>query len=292
MLDIIFSILCTKYSLIFFDVFSGQAFKIVQIGSLLAKIRSRKQVFTLRGGALIEFTEKNKNTIIKTLKRATYIQTPSLFLKEYFDNLGFKIYYLPNPINLEKFPFKRDDIIENSILWVRAFKNIYNPDLAVKILYEVRKTNPSATLTMIGPNKGTLNETIKLIKNLGLEDSIKIIGPVKNELLFNYYQTHEVYLNTTSYESFGVAIVEAASCGIPIVSTSVGEIPYLWDQNKEMMMISKFEPDSLAQIISYLFLNPELASEMAANAQKKALGFSWDSIKDKWEKIFNDNNEV
>jgi SAM-dependent methyltransferase len=85
----------------------------------------------------------------------------------------------------------------------------------------LKKNFPQISLTMIGPDKGILNEILLMIKELGLESNIKIIGPISNQELFKYYQSHSVYLNTTSYESFGVALVEAAACGIPIVSTNV-----------------------------------------------------------------------
>ena len=91
--------------------------------------------------------------------------------------------YLPNPINFKNFPFKRENVNPYTLLWVRAFTEIYNPDLAVKTLYEVRKKYPGTTLTMIGPDKGLLQQTKKLIQELDLTSCVEITGPVKNEEL-------------------------------------------------------------------------------------------------------------
>lgn len=281
LLHIVYTLIFSKYNVVHISVYSDNAFIISQFATYISKLRRKKILLTLHGGRLNDFFLENPNRVNKVLNRATKILTPSKFLKETFKK-NYTIDYLPNPINLEKFPFRRDKIIENSILWVRAFTNIYNPDLAVKILYEIKKVNPSVTLTMIGPDKGTLNDTIKLIKNLGLEDSIKIIGPVKNELLFKYYQTHEVYINTTSYESFGVAIVEAASCGIPIVSTSVGEIPYLWQHEENMLLVNSFSEIDFALEVEKLFHDKELSTKLSKNARQKAESFDWKRIEPHW----------
>ena len=78
------------------------------------------------------------------------------------------------------------------------------------------------------------------ILNLNLSNNIKILGPISNKKLSYYYQRHNVFINTTSYESFGTALIEAASCGIPIVSTNVGEIPLNWTNEKDILLVENF----------------------------------------------------
>lgn len=287
LLDILINILSFKGKIAHIEVYSGYAFMISEFATFLLKIRQKKIILTLHGGRLNEFTKENPNRVKRVLNRANIIMTPSKFLQMAFKENGYNIDYLPNSINLENFPYKRDEIIKNSILWVRAFTEIYNPNLAIKILYEVKKTNPSATLTMIGPDKGMLKQIMKLINELGLNDSIKIVGPVKNELLHKYYQTHEVYLNTTSYESFGVAIVEAASCGIPVVSTSVGEIPYLWKHEESMLIVNSFNEVVFATEIDKLFHDNKLTNKLSKNARQKAETFDWEKIKTLWLNVLH-----
>jgi glycosyltransferase involved in cell wall biosynthesis len=289
---IFISICLTKSKNIFFDVFSGQAFLITQIGSFIAKNINKKVILTLRGGALQEFSERNEKLVKQVFNRADYIQTPSLFLKQYFEQLGFTIHYLPNPINFENFKYDRREIIPYSILWVRAFATIYNPDLAIDIFYEIKRKYPKATLTMVGPDKGLLSEIRQQIIKFGLSDSVNIVGPVTNNDLHKYYQSHHVYINTTSYESFGMAIVEAAACGIPIVSTSVGEIPYLWTNEKNMMLIDSFDAKDFCFAVSKIFDNEGFAKSLSENAKQNVEQFDWKYIEPKWIKLLtNKGNE-
>lgn len=285
LVDICVAILFTNYQKIHFDVFSGPAFIMTEIGSKLAAWKNKPILLTLRGGKLAEFSLTNGERIKKVFQRAAYIQTPSHFLKEHFEKLGFTIHYLPNGLDLTKFEYKRDEIKPYSLLWVRAFTAIYNPTLAVLTLHQIKKKYPQATLTMIGPDSGMLQEVKSKITELGLTNDVNIIGPVPNHLLYQYYQTHHVYLNTTSYESFGTAIIEAASCGIPIVSSSVGEIPYLWQHGENMMLVNSFDEKDFANMVDPIFENNTLAHKLSVEARKKAETFSWVSIEPAWIKL-------
>ena len=210
------------------------------------------------------------------------ICTPSYYLQQYFNQQGFNVSYLPNSVNLSKFEYSRSEVKPFSILWVRAFNQIYNPSLAVHILKEVSQTYPSATLTMVGPDGGLLDETQALITSLNLTSRINMVGPIDNDALHWYYQTHQVLINTTSYESFGISLIEGASCGIPIVSTSVGEIPYLWQHEKNMLLVNSFNEKDFAMMITKIFDDAALEKQLSVNARQKAEQFTWDAIAPQW----------
>lgn len=270
-----------KYSLLHIDVFSGNSFLFARMAGSIGKIRRKKVVLTLRGGALPEYFV-GREVVFKILFENTHVQSPSYFLKVFFEKKGFNITYCPNSVLLENFPFLRNNVKPYSLLWVRAFTSIYNPEVAVLVLQNVLKTIPEATLTMIGPDKGTMYKTQKLIGELGLTSRVSILGPVKNYDLHKYYQSHAVYLNTTSYESFGVAVVEAASCGVPIVSFGVGEIPYLWTNEEDILLCELGDVDKMAMQVLRILSDVNLSSCLSENARKRAEDFSWDKIKNHW----------
>lgn len=287
LLEIIVICLFHAYDKIHIDTFSGQAFRISEIASYIGIWRRKNIILTLHGGKLPEFFCEEPERVKRVFNRANRIQTPSIYLKNFFAAQRISVNYLPNSIDLSHFPYSRENVKPHSLLWVRAFTEIYNPDLAVRILYEVRKIFPDAILTMVGPDKGFLSKTRSLINKLDLNASVTITGSVPNEQLYTYYQSHEVFLNTTSYESFGVAVLEAAACGIPVVSSKVGEIPYLWKNGVDIFMVEEYEPVKYADAIVKLFTNKDLEKTLSANARKKAEGFDWYSIKGEWLKLLS-----
>lgn len=235
-----------------------------------------------------EFYKRNPKKITELFKKADYILTPSFYLKYFFENIEHRIIYLPNSIDLSKFPYVPELCKAPKLLWVRAFSSIYRPELALKALLEVRQYCPEAAITMVGPDNGELSRILLLLKELDLENSVFITGPVSNEVLFNYYHNHRVLLNTTSYESFGVAVMEAAACGIPVVSTPAGEIPLLWENGKDMLISNNSEPVNLAKLILEILNNPDKAESLRQQARQKAEKFDWEIIKQKWLKFLKD----
>lgn len=282
LLNIVLSCAFFKYQLAYIDVFSGRAFYISFVASWVIKIREKKIVMTLHGGKLPEFYRLHSKLFRKALDRADYIQTPSKYLQDFFQSTGLNINYLPNPINLVDFHYKFKGGGEYSLLWVRAFSAIYNPDLAIHTLYEVRKSYHDATLTMIGPDKGELASAKKLIMEYGLQEAVIVTGPVPNDQLFRHFHNNRVYLNTTSYESFGVAVMEAAACGTPIVSSNVGELPYLWTHDENILFAEKLDAISFAEQICRIFEDKKLAQKLSVNARKKAEQYDWQVILPRW----------
>jgi len=275
-----------SYSILHIDVFSGNSFLFATMAAFIGKLRRKKVILTLHGGALHEhYIGRAKS--FKNLFQGSYVQTPSMFLKVFFEGHGFLTHYCANPIGLNKFPFQRDNVKIFSLLWVRAFTRIYNPSIPVEVLEKILKKYPLATLTMIGPDKGMMQETKQLITQLNLTNKINVLGPVNNDKLYEYYQSHAVYLNTTSYESFGVAVVEAASCGIPVVSFSVGEIPFLWKDNENILLAPHLDVDAMAHQVKRIFKHELLRNKLALNARKRAEDFSWENIKLHWLQLLS-----
>lgn len=286
-LDMLVSILVYQNKIIHIDVFSGPAFRIADISSRFAKLRKKEIILTLHGGKLIEFAELNELRIQIVFNRAEHVQTPSMYLQSYFKEKGFNVNYLPNSISLEKFPYSDKNRKPFSLLWVRAFTSIYNPDVPIRLIHQLLRTYPSATLTLVGPDKGCRSQIEALAQELGVSHRVDFVGSIKNDDLYRYYQSHSVYLNTTSYESFGVAVMEAASCGIPIVSNSVGEIPFIWQNGFNVLLVNDNNLDTYIKHITNIFESKELAENLSLNARNKAKQFSWENIKPMWIELLS-----
>lgn len=279
--EIVVSVAFGRYTVLHIDVFSGNSFLFARVAAEVGRCRGKKIILTLRGGALHEHYQ-GREVVFKKLFKNAYVQSPSLFLKDFFEHQQLAVAYNPNPVELKNFPYNRDQVKPKSLLWVRAFSEIYNPDIPVKILHHILQEFPDATLTMIGPDKGLLNQTIKLLEELKIKDKVNLLGPVSNDQLHTYYQSHAVYLNTTSYESFGVAVVEAASCGVPVVSFRVGEIPYLWTDEENILLCDQGDVEAMARQVKRILQDSALRDRLSTNARQRAEEFSWQRVKSQW----------
>ena len=271
-----------KYDITIVQVFSYKAFVLESIVILLNKLLCKKIIAVIRGGAFPEFTNKYPAYVKFILRKCNTVVTPSKFVIEELIKHQLSISYIPNFIDQTHFPYHWKSEESNRLLWVRAFHKIYNPGIAVKCIAELRNQYPDITLTMIGPDMGELENTNKLIKDLDLSTNVLIVGSVPNKDLAKYYQTHSVFLTTTSYESFGVSIVEAASCGIPQVATAVGEIPMMWQNGQDILLSDIKDQETFNSNVSRLLNSKELSMNLSKKANKKAKEFTWSFVRMKW----------
>ncbi len=138
-----------------------------------------------------------------------------------------KIFVLPIFTDVEKFikaPVKYDlkkkyPRFEKIILMASRLSPEKNISIALEAVAEVIKNQPRLGLVIVGA--GTEKENIfRKIKRLGLENNV-IVEPWAHDLA-DYYKGADLYLLTSNYEGWGMAVVEALAAGCPVVMTDVG----------------------------------------------------------------------
>ncbi|MGB3181832.1 MAG: glycosyltransferase family 4 protein [Cyclobacteriaceae bacterium] len=282
--DILLKVSIGRYDKLHLDVYSGNAFRIAETAASIGNSRKKPYMLTLRGGSLPEFYRDNSERIRKLMLGAVQIATPSKYLHNFFkeNEPGIAIAYIPNMVDLEAFTPKQTYGTVKKLLWVRAFTPIYNPELPVHILYRLCDVYSDLTLTMVGPDKGLLSNVKELVEELELTDQVSFTGPVQNADLPEIYRSHDVMLNTTSYESFGMAVLEAGASGLPVISSQVGELPLIWHQDKDILFADKLATDPFAIELHKLLTNKDLAEKIGKEAVRNAASFDKEKIASQW----------
>ena len=278
-----------NYQIAFVEVYSNLAFIWAEILSSLLRILNKPYVLILHGGKLPEFRLKNPVRIQRILTSAKTVTSPSKYLINAFHYTRSSIQYLPNGIEVSNYPYRLRKRVKLNLFWLRAFHSIYSPVTAIEVLHLLSKDYPAATLTMIGPDKedGSYQEVNQKISDYKLEDKIVITGPIPKENVGEYLSHGDVFLNTTLYESFGVSVLEAAACGLCIITTNVGELPYLWKNGVDALLVPPNDPTAMAAAVKRTLEEPGLAEKLSTNARKKAEQYDWSVILPQWERIID-----
>ena len=277
-----------NYDLAYVEVYSGQAFAWAEVTCSFLQRLGKHYVLSLHGGGLPEFAQRSGKRVQRLLEQADRVVTPSRKIQTQLACLRSDILYIPNAIQLSNYLFRLRRQPDPALCWLRAFHKIYNPELAIFTLALLAPHIPEISLTMIGPDKqdGSLHNVSDLAKELGVDKRLNIIGRVDKSEVPIWLGRGEIFLNTTRFESFGVAVLEAAACGLPIVSTNVGELPYLWEMEKELILVPDSDPQAMADGV-YRYLNtPGLAEQLTLNARKKAELHDWSCILPQWKNLF------
>lgn len=273
-----------KVDYILIDTFSTSNFYYAFLTSQLARIFKIKYIPILHGGNL-PIRIKRSSFLSKLIFKNSYKNiAPSNYLKIAFENEGYEVDFIPNIIEIENYQYKKRENLQPRLFWVRAFKEIYNPTLAIEVLNLLKQKFANSKLCMVGPFvDSSYKDCENLIKKYHLEDSVEFTGVLKKEEWHKKSEEFDIFINTTNFDNTPVSVMEAMALGLPIVSTNVGGIPYLLEDEIDALLVN---PNDVNQMVSQIsrILNNDL-QHLAISARKKVEGFSWEENRTKWLEI-------
>jgi glycosyltransferase involved in cell wall biosynthesis len=140
---------------------------------------------------------------------------------------------------------------------------------------------------MVGPDTqdGTLQLTVKLADDLSVSQHLRMLGPIPKANVPECLAEADIFLNTADIDNAPVTIVEAMACGLCIISTSVGGIPYLLRDGHDALLVPPNDPEAMAAAVRRILKEPGLAKILSRNARRKAEEFSWSNILPQWEEL-------
>ena len=109
-------------------------------------------------------------------------------------------------------------------------------------------------------------ELMRLAEELGISEDVRFLGVIPNERLPIYYNMADVYVLPSLYEEWSNTIMEAMACGTPVVATAVGGNPFLIRDGETGFLVPPGDPGALAEKISLLLEDKDLARRIAARA--------------------------
>ncbi len=179
------------------------------------------------------------------------------------------------------------------LVWLRAFHDIYNPSLAVQVVAQLVRDFPDAQLVMMGPDSrdGSLDETKKLATQLGVMDRLTCTGPVAKLNVPHLLNQGDILLNTPRVDNTPVSVLEAMACGLCVVSTNVGGIPYLLEDESDALLVPTDDAAAMAQAIRRFLTEDGLAERLSRNGRRKAEQFDWTMVLPRWQQLLTDFSE-
>ena len=275
-----------KISYVLIDTYSTKNFYYAYVVSRLCFLLNLKYVPILRGGNL-SYRLDNSPKMAKAIFSNSYKNvSPSNYLKSEFDKRGFSATYIPNVIEIKNYKFLERGISTPRLLYVRAFAGIYNPEMAIKVLNELSKTYTDASLCMIGPVKDESFERCKaLVKRLNLEDKVEFTGKLSKSAWHKKAEEFNIFVNTTDIDNTPVSVMEAKALGLPVVSTNVGGVPYLINNNETGLLVDKGNVEQMVSAINKLIADNGLKSHLVKNARNQVEEFDWEVVRYQWKKL-------
>lgn len=277
------------------DVYSGAAFRWAEWTTALLRSAGTPVIHVLRGGQLPEFAEQHPDRVAGLFKASSAVVALSGYLFEEMERFGTVATVIPNPIEASSYPYRRRSSAGPNMVWVRAFNRLYNPTLGPRVLSEVLKAyKGSATsdgalprLTMIGSDQGdgSLQATVATARQLGVSAQLLLPGPVPKREVPSHLARGDIFINTTDVDNVPITVLEAMACGLCVVSTDVGGIPYLTSDGVDALLVPRDDPSAMARAVLRIVNDPSLADRLSSYGRVKAESFDWATVLPRWRAL-------
>jgi glycosyltransferase involved in cell wall biosynthesis len=196
--------------------------------------------------------------------------------------LSSRLEVCPDPVrtmffdspDFSKHPFEGRILFVGYLIKSKGLDNLLR---AMRLLVDAGKS-PRLKIVGKGPERSALE---RLAGRLGIGGRVNFTGPIPLHELAPHYRESDLFVLPSRYEGFGLVLIEAALCGLPIVASRVGGIPEAVVDGETALLTPPDDPRALASAISELFDNPDRARAMGEKGRQFARErFNWDRIMD------------
>ncbi len=229
-----------------------------------------------------------------SIEESDGVTSVSKYLKETTHrnyNIDKEIEVIHNFIDTSLYKDKKNDEMRNKIapngekilVHTSNFRVVKRVTDTIKILELVKKEVPTKLLLVgDGPDR---SECERLARDLDLQNDVIFLG--KQDGLEEILTCGDIFLMPSQSESFGLAALEAMSCGLPVVSSSVGGLPELNMHNKTGFISEFGDVERMAKYTLSLLQNDKKYKIFAKNARARAVeDFDIKKIIPQYEKYY------
>ena len=111
-------------------------------------------------------------------------------------------------------------------------------------------------------------------ESLGLEKTIRFFGPVPEADLPALYSGAALFVFPSLYEGFGLPVLEAMACGVPVICSHTSSLPEV--TGDAAIMVNPLDVDELATAMERVLGDPSLREDMSKKGIMQARRFSWE----------------
>lgn len=233
-----------------------------------------------------DFDEKYQSRVDAELEMADYIVVASEFTRS----------------TLLKHGVKREKIV------IIRHGSYLEPIEESAIVRSERRTLRVLFTGQLGQRKGIkyLLEAVKLLKEEGLDISLTLVGHIygsgrglkRYASLYEYvpfvrrhelreiYLRHDVFVFPSLFEGFGLVVLEALACGLPVITT-----PHIGDlivDGENGYVVPIRDVEAIANKLRLFYYNRDLLFKMGHKAVESSRSFTWEEARRRWKEFLHE----
>jgi glycosyltransferase involved in cell wall biosynthesis len=195
---------------------------------------------------------------------------------------------IPNGIDIKRISEIVPHIDKCHVIFVGRLIKEKNVDILLKAVDYVRSElgdleDIKCHIIGNGPEKDKL---VKLVTDRRLDNNVTFFGFMEHDEVISRMKSSKLLVLPSSREGFGMVIIEAFACGVPVITTKCGRNAASELINKETGYVVDLDIYKLSDAIYKLIINDDLQKCMSKSAMTIAQKYNWDNIVDNLNTIY------
>jgi glycosyltransferase involved in cell wall biosynthesis len=250
------------------------------LGSLAAR---SPYVLSVWGSDIYEYPRRSPlhAQLLKfNLNRADYICSTSLAMARETQRYTSKpVTVTPFGVDCQVFSPKQGKEERRPLVigTVKTLDQPYGVEYLIRAFALVAERFSERDVRLVIAGDGPLRRSLEaLAKQLRLSDRIDFLGLISQEIVPTVLRTFDVFAALSLRESFGVAVLEASACGIPVVASNVDGLPEVVEDGLTGFLVPPADPMAAATALLGLLTDRTRREQMGVAGRSFVLGrYEW-----------------
>lgn len=189
----------------------------------------------------------------------------------------------PSPDQIQAVRLKYD-LPDKYILTVSSFRPQKNTLRLIEAYHQIKRRGIAHKLVLVGRKLEPYKKVQELVERLELKDEITMTGYLPDDDLPPIYAGADVFVFPSFFEGFGIPVLEAMACGIPVVLSNVAPLPEVGGEAG--YYVDPYRVDEIAEAIYRLLTEPDLHKTLSLKGYSHARSFSWEQVAHKTLEVY------
>ena len=220
-----------------------------------------------------------------SLRVAAAIITPSMAtardLSDRFPQTQGKTHVIPHGVDTEFSPADEPSIEatrrklgldEGYLVYTGTIEPRKNLDLLIEVWADLRKRDQAPPMVLVGGRGWKSERTLARMRELE-PLGLHYLGRLQRRQQVEVIQAASAMVFVSVYEGFGLPVLEAMACAIPVISADRSSLPEV--VGDAGILVNPSDRDQLAHAIQTLVANPGKARELGMAGYRRAKTFTW-----------------
>ena len=218
----------------------------------------------------------------KRVKLVAVSEENKALLRPYFDAREEQLACVNNGIDLNRFTRREHEGF--TVIHVGRQDENKNQAALVRCFARLHEKYPNTKLLLLGD--GNQHQKLKtLVSQLALENAVTMTGNVTNTE--DYYAVSDLYVQCSHREAMPLSVLEAMAAGLPIVSTDVGGLSDVVQDNG--ILVPDNDEEALYRAIEAIYAqSAEQTAAMCGASHRIVQGYSSETMAREYEAIYNE----